>query len=172
MKTDWKNIACLKSGSSLKSFYYLWTRYEKGCQQLISNISNVRHKMNQFKAKCSSGSAAPPIIVTPEKATPFPSKQQTPVYNTPFDLHVTESCNWRFQQQKKKSSFRMGYRSYTYLPDLHLTSELSKFDVKISFEIVQLLPTPIGLNLVKRTRRKIGRAMIFFFLGGGGANMV
>ena len=25
VKTDWKNIAWLKNGSSLKSFYYLWT---------------------------------------------------------------------------------------------------------------------------------------------------
>ena len=30
-----------------------------------------------------------------------------------------------------------------YLPDLHLTCELSKFEVKISFEILQLSPTSL-----------------------------
>ena len=40
----------------------------------------------------------------------------------------------------------MGYRSYTYLPDLNLTCELSKFEVKIRFEILQLSPTPISLK--------------------------
>ena len=44
------------------------------------------------------------------------------------------------------SSSRMGYRSYRYLHDLHPTCELSKFEVKISFEILQLSPTPISLR--------------------------
>ena len=35
---------------------------------------------------------------------------------------------------------------FMYLPDLHLTCELSKFEVKISFEILQLSPTPISLK--------------------------
>ena len=35
---------------------------------------------------------------------------------------------------------------FIYLPDLHLTCELSKFEVKISFEILQLWPTPISLK--------------------------
>ena len=33
-----------------------------------------------------------------------------------------------------------------YLRDLHLTCELSKFEVKIIFEILQLSPTPISLK--------------------------
>ena len=33
-----------------------------------------------------------------------------------------------------------------YLPDLHLTCELSKFEIKISFEILQLSPPPISLK--------------------------
>ena len=65
---------------------------------------------------------------------------------------------------------------FIYLPDLHLTCELSEFEVKISFEILQLSPTPISLNLLllkilpwfKRTRRKIGGAIPTSFL----ANMV
>ena len=40
----------------------------------------------------------------------------------------------------------MGYRSYTYLPDLHLTCELSKFEIKINFEILQLSRTPSSLK--------------------------
>ena len=41
----------------------------------------------------------------------------------------------------------MGYRSYTYLTCMmHLTCELWKFEVKISFEILQLSPTPISLK--------------------------
>ena len=35
---------------------------------------------------------------------------------------------------------------FIYLPDLHLTYELSKFEVKISFEVLQLSPTPISLK--------------------------
>ena len=72
----------------------------------------------------------------------------------------------------------MGYPSYLYLPDLPVTCELSKFEVKISFKILQLSPTPISSlrNLLllwflpwfkKRTRRKNGGAMKSFW-----ANMV
>ena len=35
---------------------------------------------------------------------------------------------------------------FIYLHDLHLTCELSKFEVKISFVILQLSPTPISLR--------------------------
>ena len=40
MKTDWKNIACLKTGSGLKSFYYLWTTLYNKIDELIAGVSS------------------------------------------------------------------------------------------------------------------------------------
>ena len=45
-----------------------------------------------------------------------------------------------------KKKYRPPEWATVHIPDLHLTCKLSKFEVKISFEILQLSPTPISLK--------------------------
>ena len=124
---------------------------------------------------CRTGTGAAGTICSEPKsesdiergAATAPRKVVSNSYQSiPFDLRVTESRNGRHSTNKSSSS-RMGYLfiyiHVPYLPDLHLTCELSNFEVKITFEILQLSRTPIGLNLVKRTRRKIGGAIKSFW---------
>ena len=69
----WDNLL----GAEVRFGYYKWDGYssEKGCQHLILNVSNnVRHELNQFKARCSPESAAPPVIVTQKKGDAIPFK--------------------------------------------------------------------------------------------------
>ena len=80
----------------------------------------------------------------PEKGDPIPFK----TVNACLEHSIWFPCDRIMQLASfdKKIIVLLNGLPFIYLPDLHLTCELSKFEVKISFELLQLSPTPISLK--------------------------